>query len=70
MVYGAVRDRHELAEVDLGIKALALCPRRPRQHDIGEADVPVTFAGITINPGAYLYADPDGIAVAAGKLDI
>ncbi len=70
VIHGAVRDRHELAEVDLGIKALALCPRRPRQHDIGETGVPVTFAGITINQGDYLYADPDGIAVAEGKLDI
>lgn len=70
VIYGAVRDKHELAEIDLGVKALALCPRRPRQHDIGETDVPVTFAGITINPGDYLYADPDGIAVAESKLDI
>ncbi len=70
VIHGAVRDRHELAEVDLGIKALALCPRRPRQRDIGETGVPVNFAGITIGPGDYLYADPDGIAVAEGKLDI
>lgn len=70
LIHGAVRDRHELIEVDLGLKALALCPRRPKTHDIGEADVPVTFAGITINPGDWLYADPDGIVVAEGPLEL
>ncbi len=69
VIHGAARDRHELAEIDFGVKALALCPRPPRTHGIGEVDVPVTIAGITIRPGDWLYADPDGIVVAAGPLE-
>ena len=34
----------------------------------GTYDIPVTFAGHTINPGARLYADRDGIVVADKEL--
>lgn len=68
VIHGAARDRHELAEIDFGVKALALCPRPPRTHGIGEVDVPVAIAGITIRPGDWLYADADGIVVATGPL--
>jgi regulator of ribonuclease activity A len=31
--------------------------------------VPVTFAGVTFRPGAWLYADADGVVVAEQALD-
>lgn len=34
----------------------------------GGRDVAVTFAGVAFRPGEWLYADKDGIIVAADKL--
>ncbi len=60
---GCIRDAHEIAEKDVGIKALGINPRAPLKKGRGEADIPVRFAGVDFLPGEYLYADGDGIAV-------
>ncbi|HEX5512948.1 MAG TPA: ribonuclease E activity regulator RraA [Gammaproteobacteria bacterium] len=64
IVYGCIRDSADIAKIDLGVKALQTHPLRSVKKGVGERDVPVTFAGITIRPGDYLYADEDGVVVA------
>ena len=68
VVHGAVRDTVELAKLDLGLRALAVQPRRSPKEGRGERDVPVTFGGVRFEPGAWVYADEDGLVVAAGPL--
>lgn len=63
VVYGAVRDRHELAETDLGIKALGSNPRKSAKGGEGEIDAVVEIGQVEFRPGAMLYADDDGILV-------
>lgn len=65
LVYGCVRDRAELAAQTIGIKALAVHPRKSKKglHG-GQADGVVEFAGVRFRPDAWLYADADGIVVA------
>jgi len=63
VVNGAIRDSDELPSVPVGLKALAASPRRSKKSGAGERDAPVTFAGVTFEPGQPLYADPDGIVV-------
>lgn len=63
IVYGAIRDRHEIAEVALGVKALGSNPRKSAKQGTGERDVVVTISGTEFAPGAMLYADDDGILV-------
>ncbi|MEL6771398.1 MAG: ribonuclease E activity regulator RraA [Bacteroidota bacterium] len=63
VIFGAIRDRHEIAEVEIGVKALGTHPRKSRKRGEGQAGIPVTFAGVTFKPGAYLVADGDGIVV-------
>lgn len=69
VVYGCVRDSAQLKTMPIGIKALSACPRRSRKLGHGECDVPVTFAGVHFEPGAYVYADSDGIVVSAQALE-
>ncbi|MGZ3475141.1 MAG: ribonuclease E activity regulator RraA [Polyangiales bacterium] len=69
VVFGAVRDTRELATAKVGVKALAPHPKKSIKKGAGERDVPVTFAGVTFNPGAWLYADEDGIIVSESRLD-
>jgi regulator of ribonuclease activity A len=66
VVNGGVRDCAELAVVPVGVKALHVVPRRSSKEGVGDRDVPVSFAGISLDPGAYLYAD--GIVVAGRDL--
>jgi len=65
VVNGCVRDAEELAGHDLGVKAIATHPRKSEKglHS-AHADKVVVFAGVTFKPGAWLYADADGIVVA------
>lgn len=68
VVYGCVRDVHEIDAVDIGVRALASCPRKSTKRGLGESDVPLNVAGIDVNPGDYLYADADGLIVAGRSL--
>jgi regulator of ribonuclease activity A len=68
VVYGCIRDSADIAGIDLGVKALLTHPLKSVKKNIGDHEVPVTFAGITIQPGDYLYADEDGIVVADAAL--
>ncbi len=65
LVYGAVRDLPELGAASVGIKALGPCPRKSGKSGAGDRGVEVTFAGVTVRPGDYLWADEDGVVVGA-----
>jgi regulator of ribonuclease activity A len=68
VVNGCVRDSEELAACDIGVRALATHPQRSFRKGVGERDLPVSIAGVTVRPGNWIYADEDGVLVAAGKL--
>lgn len=68
VIHGCVRDTSDLAGIALGVKALAAHPRKSRKQGRGERDVTVAFAGVTIRPGDHVYADEDGLVVAAEAL--
>ncbi|MGD8429973.1 MAG: ribonuclease E activity regulator RraA [Ectothiorhodospiraceae bacterium] len=68
IVYGCIRDSDDIAGIDIGVKALNTHPRKSVKKGEGERDVPVTFAGVTVNPGEWVFADGDGILVADDKL--
>lgn len=68
VVYGCIRDSEAIDRVDIGVRALATHPLKSVKKGVGDIDVPVTFGGVTFRPGHYLYADADGIIVAATPL--
>ncbi|MBU6504045.1 MAG: ribonuclease E activity regulator RraA [Betaproteobacteria bacterium] len=68
IVYGCIRDSLAIAEMDIGVQALGTHPRRSIKKGEGAADIPVTFAGVTFRPGAWLYADDDGLLVTAQRV--
>lgn len=65
---GCARDASEIDTVDLGVRALALHPRRSIKRGEGQRDLPVTFLGVTVRPGEWIYADVDGVLVSAVAL--
>ena len=68
VIYGCVRDVDAIAELDLGVHALASIPQKSNRKGIGEVDVSLYFGSVTFNSGDYLYADNNGIVVAKEKL--
>lgn len=70
LINGCVRDVEILQTIDLGIKALNSHPVKTDKLGEGKLDIAVSFAGAMIEPGAYLYADTNGIVVAARDLDV
>ncbi|MGI9245152.1 MAG: ribonuclease E activity regulator RraA [Steroidobacteraceae bacterium] len=68
IIHGCIRDSAELGRMDLGIRALGTIPLRSDKRGEGERDVPVRFAGVTFRPGEYVYADEDGVILAAARL--
>ena len=68
ILYGCIRDAKEIAAMPVGVKALNTSPRKSGKKGDGKRDVPVEFAGVTIHPGNYVYADLDGILVAKQDL--
>lgn len=64
VVYGCIRDSADIAEIDIGVKALNTNPLKSVKKGIGERDVPVSFAGVTVRPGDHLYADEDGVILS------
>ncbi|NWO56814.1 ribonuclease E activity regulator RraA [Chromohalobacter israelensis] len=70
VVYGCVRDVDVLNDTALGVQAIGTHPRRSEKRGEGQRYVTVTFAGVTIAPGQWLYADNNGIVVASEELTL
>jgi len=70
IIYGCVRDVDVLAEMDLGVQALASIPLKSVRQGRGDLNIPVTFGGVTFNPGEFVYADNNGIIVSKLALKI
>jgi regulator of ribonuclease activity A len=61
---GCARDADEIDAEPIGVRALALHPRRSeRGLHSGQAGIPVHFAGVLFREGEWLLADRDGILV-------
>jgi regulator of ribonuclease activity A len=68
VINGCVRDSREMAGIEVGILALASHPLRSKKEGEGHRDVPVSFGGVTWTPGHHVYADGDGVVLAAARL--
>lgn len=68
VVNGCIRDSEAIASLDIGVQAIGTHPLKSVKRGEGQHDVELRFAGARIAPGSFLYADDDGIVVAARAL--
>ena len=68
LIFGCVRDVDALAALPLGVRALASHPMKTEKRGLGEVNVPVVFAGLSITPGDWIYADANGVIAANTRL--
>ena len=65
---GAIRDSHEFAELDFGVKAVGTTAMRPRRGAGGRPGEALNIGGVAINAGDYLYADRDAVILLPGPV--
>lgn len=68
IIYGCVRDVDAIAELDLGVHALASIPRKSKRQGVGDINLSLSFGDVTIDSGDYIYADNNGIVISKEKL--
>ena len=68
VVFGAVRDVEEIDACVVGVRALAVTPRRSVKRGEGQRDLVVSVCGAIVRPGDWIYADRDGVLVSARPL--
>ena len=70
VINGCIRDIDVISTTDLGVQALNIHPRKTEKRGLGDLNVSVTIAGVTINPGAFIYTDNNGIILSDKKLNM
>ena len=68
LVHGLIRDSVAINGMELGIRALGVCPLKSNKNGVGDSNLIVNFSGVIFTPGEYLYADEDGVIVVKEKL--
>lgn len=68
--YGSVREVDALADLEIGIQALASIPVGADDDEVGDSELPVNFGGVTFLPEDHIYADTTGIILSPEPLDI
>ena len=68
LIFGCVRDVDALATLPLGVQALASHPMKTEKRGLGDVGLPLAFAGLSITPGDWIYADANGVIVAKAPL--
>jgi len=68
IVNGYIRDTLQIRDIPVALYAIGTCPRKYIPTTQGERSISVSFGGIDINDGDYLYADTDGVIVTAEKI--
>ncbi|WP_372747386.1 ribonuclease E activity regulator RraA [Litorivivens sp.] len=70
IVYGYIRDLEEIADMNIGVMALGSIPRKTEKRGEGRTGVNLQFAGLSIQPGNYIYADRTGVIVSDDALTL
>ncbi len=68
IVNGCIRDSVLVNTIDIGIKALGTNPKKSVKKGAGDKDIPVRFGDVVFTPGAWLYADADGVLLCNERL--
>jgi regulator of ribonuclease activity A len=68
VIYGVIRDVDEIGATSLGVQALGSVPVKTEKLGVGQRDITVSFGGVDISPGDYLYADNNGVLVSPTAL--
>lgn len=64
VINGYIRDTAIIKTLSIGVWALGVYPMKGERMTEAETNVPLSFAGLNVSPGQFLYADEDGVLIA------
>ncbi|EJN6827629.1 ribonuclease activity regulator protein RraA [Vibrio cidicii] len=70
IIFGAVRDVAQMAQMSLGVKALGTSPFKTEKRGAGEVNVTLMMLNQIVQPKEYIYADWNGILISKQALEI
>ena len=70
IINGCIRDAGTINTMLIGVQALGANPIKTDKKGVGEVNVTIEIAGISISPGMMIYADLNGVAVSRQALDL
>ncbi len=65
---GVIRDSAGIDALEIGVRALGTTARRGWAETAGTQGTPVTFGGVTIATGDWIYTDADCVIIADEQL--
>ena len=68
VINGYIRDTFQITDIPVALYALGTCPRKSIPVTVGQRGIQLSFGGVEFNQGDHLYADTDGVIVAADKI--
>ena len=68
VIHGCARDADEIDACSIAVRALALHPARSVKRGVGERDLVLSFGGVRVAPGDWIYGDRDGVLVSRSAL--
>ncbi|SMF07253.1 regulator of ribonuclease activity A [Alteromonadaceae bacterium Bs31] len=68
VVNGYIRDTFQIKDIPVALYALGTCSRKYIPVTSGERGVSLSFGGLELSEGDYLYGDTDGVIVVPEKI--
>tara|TARA_B100001093_G_scaffold376539_1_gene361715 strand:+ start:175 stop:675 length:501 start_codon:yes stop_codon:yes gene_type:complete len=65
IIFGCVRDSHEIIQCNIGVWAIAAHPRKSKKMGAGEVGKVIEIRGTKIYTNEYCVADNDGILISS-----
>jgi len=69
IVYGCIRDSHEIIQCDIGVWALATHPKKSKKKGVGTVGDVIEIRGARIFSEEFCIADEDGILISSVHCD-
>lgn len=64
VINGSVRDSEEIDGMDVAVFCLGVSPKKSSKDGAGKVGSVIHFGGVEFRPGAFAYADTDGLLVS------
>ena len=68
IIYGCVRDSHEIIQCNIGVWAIGTNPRKSKKMGFGEVGEAIDIRGTRIYNNEFCIADDDGILISSIEL--
>lgn len=68
VIFGVIRDVDQIGATAIGVQALGTVPVKTEKLGVGQRDLALSFGGVDILPGDYIYADNNGVLVSRTPL--